>query len=109
MFPPQGGGVKKLSELEIDVDKDWLNQNILNFGATGINLHDLVTAHAGRHEMDGDDPVGIIGQKLSIPSGTVRKIPSGFVTTLLTAHDKTFTVDGELDVDGEFMLIDLGD
>ena len=34
VFPPQGaGGISKLSELEIDVDKDWNQKRIRNIGA----------------------------------------------------------------------------
>jgi hypothetical protein len=35
-FPPQGvsgAGIRKLSELEIDADKDWNQKRIMNLGA----------------------------------------------------------------------------
>jgi hypothetical protein len=34
----------KLSELEIDVDRDWGTRNIINFGPRGINLSEMVLA-----------------------------------------------------------------
>jgi len=50
-------GIRKLSELEIDVDKDWATKNITNFGPTGIDLHGAVTSHASRHASGGADPL----------------------------------------------------
>jgi hypothetical protein len=32
-YPPQGGGIRKLSELAIDIDKNWLGYRIKNLGS----------------------------------------------------------------------------
>jgi hypothetical protein len=50
-------GITKLSELEIDVDRDWGKKNIVNFGPGGIDLHSTVTSHASRHTATGPDPI----------------------------------------------------
>ena len=59
MIVPQGTGAvkRKLSELQIDVDKDWSNKNITNFGTSGVNLHSIVTSHASRHASGGADAI----------------------------------------------------
>jgi hypothetical protein len=52
-----GGGVTRLSELEIDVDKDWAGKNITNFGPGGVDLYSLLTSHASRHSVGGADAI----------------------------------------------------
>jgi len=65
-------GVTKLSELEIDVDKDWATKNITNFGTTGIDLHGMVTSHASRHAYGGADEL----PDASLPQGKLLAGPS---------------------------------
>jgi len=47
----------RLSDLVVDVDKDWAKKNIVNFGPNGIDLHGMVTSHANRHVKGGADEV----------------------------------------------------
>jgi hypothetical protein len=59
----------KLSELVVDVDKDWAKKNIINFGAGGIDLYSVVTAHASRHLAGGADALsGIARSQLKYPT-----------------------------------------
>lgn len=60
VVPPVG--ISKLSELLIDADKDWAGRNITNFGAGGVDLYSLLTAHASRHAAGGADPVFPVGR-----------------------------------------------
>jgi len=58
-YPPQGH-VRYLSQLGIDVDKDWQTFNITNLGAGGHDLNarlNLLLAHHTRHEPGGADEV----------------------------------------------------
>ena len=54
-FGTAGGGITKLSQLLIDLDKDWAGKNITNFGSGRVDLYSLLTAHASRHASGGAD------------------------------------------------------
>ncbi|MEM2352451.1 MAG: hypothetical protein QXT26_08605 [Thermoproteota archaeon] len=56
-LPNYIAGTAKLSELLIDINKDWSKYNIVNFGSGGIDLHGMVTAHASRHVSGGADAI----------------------------------------------------
>jgi hypothetical protein len=79
MIPPQGvgGGIRKLSELLIDTNKDWGKYNITNFGAGGVDLYSMLTAHASRHAYGGADAIparGIARSQLEYPTVDVALI-----------------------------------
>ena len=73
-----------LSQLVIDVDKDWEKRNIVNFGPGGVDLYSTLTSHAPRHEYGGADPVRnldylairgtkVIDENLQIVAGKIRR------------------------------------
>jgi hypothetical protein len=81
MMPPQGigGGIRKLSELLIDSDKDWGRHNITNFGSITLNDATLASLTADPTLATGKiwfrSDLGLLGYS---PDGTtVRRIPYG--------------------------------
>ena len=67
--------VTKLSQLEIDVNKDWAKKNITNFGSGGINLYNMVTAHASRHASGGADPVSLDASQITSGQLNLARLP----------------------------------
>jgi len=59
-YPPQGVGIRRLSDLLIDISKNWQGYNITNLGAGGHDVNarlNLLLAHHTRHEPGGPDEV----------------------------------------------------
>jgi hypothetical protein len=82
------GGVSKISELEIDSNKDWAAKNITNFGAGGIDLHGVVTGHASRHADGGADEIVSPLDLAAIPSIHQALIAQG--TTDISTTSTTY-------------------
>jgi hypothetical protein len=95
VLPPQGAGVgiRKLSELEIDVDKDWNQKRIRNIGAP---LTDLDVPRARAEDiLSGVFDVARIPviptEKIADLAVTSAKIASGAVTTAKIADGAVTT------------------
>ncbi len=63
VYPPQGAvGVTRLSQLIIDISKNWGGYNITNLGAGAHDVNsrlNLVLSHASRHALGGADELSI--------------------------------------------------
>ena len=107
MFPPQGGGgVRALSQLIIDIDKDWGGYKIKNVG-TPVDTGDVIRKADRLSYLTVDT---IAKSKKYIPSGETHTVKDGEVAVFITAHDGELYGDGVLESEGsgEATGFDLG-